>query len=127
MGCKVEWFEDYIKTSYFGIVEKSDIVSSINTYVGDHRFEDIHFQIVDYDKVEKFDFPDSEVLVFSALDKSAGRWNDTFKIAHITSRKDLIDKINIYIKEMEPSTWENKIFDSYEEAFEWCTMKKSTV
>ena len=68
----------------------------------------------------RLDLSRDEVLIISALDKSASYWNKKLQLACVADDYDTKERVISYIKLMKKSDWQINLFDNLEQAMAWC-------
>ena len=80
------------------------------------------FEWIDNNPLVSFegDITFDEIEAISTLDKSASRWNEKIKFACVVQDDHIKKTILDYIVFMDDSSWETKIFNTVDEAIDWC-------
>lgn len=120
MSYKLEWVGNNVFAEFYGEAKMSEIATCNELIYGDHRFDNMKFQFIDFLKVTKFIIKNEEFEDIILLDKSATRWNNNVKIACVTV-DELIKKLIVeYTNALKDFGWTCKQFETIEAAKNWC-------
>ncbi len=108
----------------WGKVTFKDIDAADGLLYGDARFEKMDFQIFDSTDVEEFDLSAIDLQMIGALDKSSSVWNKKMKVALVAKDPEFIQLIEEYKKVMEDTGWKIIVFDTLDEAKNWCNQNE---
>ncbi len=122
MPYSIEWINnDVIITYSGGTIKTQDVLDVNNELYGDARFDDMNYQISDFNLIDEIEVKESDILIIAALDKVSSRWNPKMKLANVTQNKLGIKMIEKYAEILVESGWDTKVFENMEDAIKWCT------
>jgi hypothetical protein len=120
MSFELDWLNDDVVIIYKDNVEFEDIAQANDIIYGSPRFDSMKYQILDCRKVENLNVSKENMQVIGTLEKSATTWNNDVKIACVTTKECIREIFREYVKFMQVTNWEFKIFDNYPDAENWC-------
>lgn len=123
MPARIEWIGNNCIIKYSGEIQYQDVIDINNQVIGDARFDDMKYAIVDYSDATSSAISDEERIIIIELIKSSMNWNKHLK-AGIIATNDYFREISERQKKMFVLTpWKIKIFSSVEEALPWAKSK----
>lgn len=123
MSYKLNWIKNDVVIIFKDDVDFEDIAQANEIIYGSPKFDNMKYQIIDFQNVSNVSISKDELDVIGTLEKSATIWNNEVKIACVTTNNYIKELFNEYAKTMQSTNWECKIFNNYSDAEEWC--KKS--
>lgn len=87
--------------SFKGVVSFHDLDRANNMIYGDARFDLMDYAVFDFRNIDRLNLSRDEVLIISALDKSASYWNKKLKLACVADDYDTKERVISYIKLMK--------------------------
>ena len=123
MSYKLKWKKNDVIIIFENDIGFEDITRANEIIYGSPKFDNMRYQIVDFQNVNNVSISKDELDVIGTLEKSATIWNNEVKIACVTTNNYIKELFSEYAKTMQSTNWECKIFDNYFAAEEWC--KKS--
>ena len=123
MAYKINWTDKGVYVTSFGVVKTEDVFEVIGVLVGDSRFDSINYLIKDFQNVTEFVLKDFDLTSISTLTTNPTKWNPNLKSCFITKDPKLQKMFLQFIEIMKFTNWETKIFDSSEDAIEWCNQE----
>lgn len=119
MSFKLNWINNNIVITFHDELNSEQLHEADNAIYGDARFDNMKYQIFDFTHVTKINLSHAEVEIISVLDKNATRWNNSVKVASVTSNNYMREMVDIYTKGMRETNWISKTFDTIEQAKKW--------
>ena len=123
MSHTIKWEANGVLVNYQDIVDIKDIVQSNYSMFNDIRLDKINYKIIDYSKVRSVNLDKQDIIVAATLNNVSATWDNTVKFAIITKNEYLLDINKIFMKNMDKSKWEGKIFSTIAEAKDWAISK----
>lgn len=123
MSFQLKWEKNDVIIIFENDIGFEDITQANQIIYGSPKFDNMRYQIVDFQNVGNVSISMDELDVIGTLERSATIWNNEVKIACVTTNNHIKELFNVYAKTMQSTNWECKIFDNFSEAEEWC--KKS--
>ena len=123
MSAKMKWLGNDVIMTLSGEINVIELSELSDQIYGDVRFDNMSFQLIDFNQVTQFNLDTDDVEEVSELERGATRWNDAVKIGCVTTDPYIIKMINMYEKLMEGTNWSTQIFDTKEAALKWCLEK----
>lgn len=119
MPYQTEWKSRGVIWTHTGQLTGNELLQSNLEIYGDHRFDDLAYQIVDLSGVEQISVAENDMRKLAHLDMAAARTNPRIRIAVVASHEAIIQIHEIYQKYAAPSPWILQQFQTREEADSW--------
>jgi hypothetical protein len=120
MACELIWEEKGVLAKHYGIVSEQEVMETNDEMYGDVRFETITYQISDYTEATNIQITPKDAKIIGTLDKTSSRWTSRkMKIVVVTKDEKFVPIVLTYFREFEGTTWECRIFETLEMAYEW--------
>ena len=84
----------------------------------------MNYQLWDFRHVNAVKWTKLDISILAALDISSSNWNKKMMIAFIATEPNIVDLYTSYVKAMKESPWSIKLFDSENNAQNWCLNRK---
>ena len=123
MSYNLNWIKNDVVITFEDDVNFEDITQANQIIYGSPKFDNMRYQIVDFQKVNHVSISEDELDVIGTLERSATIWNNEVKIACVTTNNYIKELFSEYAKAMQSTNWQCEIFDNYSDAEKWC--KKS--
>ncbi len=120
MSFNLNWIEDDVVIIFEDDVDFEDITQANEIIYGSQKFDNMEYQILDFQNVTKVNISKDELEVIGTLEKSATVWNDEVRIACVTKEDYIREIFREYAKTMKDTHWECELFDSFSDAEKWC-------
>jgi len=122
MSYKIEWIGNNAHVFFEGDIDFDELNKANGELYGDARFDLMDYAIFDLINAREFNITEHEMLMISALDKSASRWNEKLKLACISEDKNekVKQMLEHYVHLMKDNKWTIKLFSNLSEAVKWC-------
>jgi len=120
MSFQIEWHRNDVYVRFYGDLTLQDFRQVNGLIYGDMRFDDMIYQIADFIDVLSISLTVDEVKVVSTLEVSATRWNESVKVAHVSTNILLQNLIKAYEKGMQGTNWSCRLFENLDDAKTWC-------
>ena len=121
MSHELSWTGNEVIISFAGVVDFHEITEVDDLIYGDPRFEKQIYQIWDFRRVDSFKISPVEARVIGGIDKDSSVWNNDIKLAAVSEDQHIIDMTMEYKEEMKDTNWQIRMFDTFEDAYDWCT------
>ncbi len=120
MGVDVKWngFNPHLLLE--GVISYFELNNSNNFLIGHSNFDNMTYQLWDLRQIEDFNLTIQEMKVIGTLDKSAGEWNRSIKVALVVADKKTKDLCKYYASLMTGTKWSIQIFEDFDTADIWC-------
>lgn len=115
-----EWIDSNFIVTFYGDISFIDIMNANGIMYGDRRFDELKYQIFDYSMITSINLNNNVPEIISKLDTAAIVWNHHVKVATVTKDDYLREKIDLYNKYLESTSWIPKTFDNIHDAIQWC-------
>ncbi len=119
------WENNDAIVAFEGQISLDDIIDANNIIIGDSRFDKMKYQLFDYSNIESLDVDNDFSKIIAALDSRASIWNNSVKVAIVTTDDDFRDMIIEYDKHMNSTAWKTKTFENKDEALKWCRINNA--
>ncbi len=120
MAHEIFWEEKGILIKFSGIVTQEEVHKIKDTIYRNGKYDTIKYQISDYSNVAEIILTTFDANILGILGRQSTRWNRwRVRNAIVTRDAQFIPIVNSYLKEMESTDWENRIFETLEKAYEW--------
>lgn len=120
MCFQIEWIKNNVYVKFYGTLTPEDFHQANGLIYGDDRFDNMIYQIADFTDALSINLTLDKVKVISVLEKSATRWNESVKVAHVTTDTELKNRVHSYEKEMQKTNWSCRLFENLDNAITWC-------
>jgi len=120
MSFQIVWDKNNANVNFYGTLTIKDFLEANGLIYGNHRFDNMEYQIADFTDVQKIELSDEDVIIISTLELSAVQWNRHVKVAHVTKNQILKDLVHVYETKMKETNWSCKLFENLTDAKEWC-------
>lgn len=127
MAYKINWTDNGVYITSFGSVKIGDVIEVVGILIADSRFDSLVYIIKDFQNVSDFVMVEHDLKSIYSLTKIPTRWNSDIKSCFITRNNELKKMFLKFIELMKLTKWEMKVFDSNEDAIEWCNQEQNIV
>lgn len=125
MAYQENWKEKGLYRVFSGKIACSEIQSANIALHANSRFYEIDFVINDFSQVSEFEASLMDVKSCIAIDNAASKSKHALKVAIVAKIESLLTCAHLYVFKMEDSTFDCKIFNEIEEAYEWLCVQAS--
>lgn len=105
MSFQFEWDKNDVYVRFYRELTFLDFRQVNDLFYGDPRFDDMRYPIADLTDVMSINLTEHEVKIISTLEKSATHWNNSVKVAHVTTDNYMQKLVHAYEAEMQGSNW----------------------
>ena len=122
MPYKIEWKDDHSKVFFSGELTFEELRQAGDSYYGDERLDAISYLIADFRDADVSQISFKQANKIASLDSISVRRNPKVKMAFVVqddAQKQLCEHYIEYSKQFQ-SSWLYKIFNSFDEARNWC-------
>lgn len=123
MTFNIKWGKKVVHVKFRGIVTAQDLIDANNYLISNSEFENIHNQIFDFMDIADFSITKNDIEIVATMDKAQSEWNKIMKVAIVTVDNEVSEITQYYIKLMEGTDWNTRIFNDPIEAQEWILSK----
>ena len=119
------WYERGTCTTFSGKTTIEEVNEVNNKHYGDARFDKIRYQLYDFTDADLSAVTLDDTKYPAAFDTAATSYKPRFKAAMVVTDelgKSLCQAYIDYAKHLN-NTWEMAVFESYNEAIQWCEAK----
>lgn len=119
MAYTIRWVNNGVFVELKGRISSSDLGHINNRLYADERYDHLHFQVLDLTQAE-VNLTKEELIEISALDAAAARWNNSLRLAMLSTNEHLRSLINTYYAHQLANT-HRKVgtFANHDEAMAW--------
>ena len=121
MPYSTPWEESGVLWTFRGKVTGEEMLKANQEIYDDPRFQHLTYQIVDLTGVEFFDVTEDDMALIAVNDRVAARSKPGVRVAVAAADELIKDLSAFYDAVMVGSPWQQRIFDSMNEAREWLT------
>ncbi len=120
MAHQILWEESGILVKFSGNVTQEEAQTVNDRLYSDSRYDLIKYQIGDYSDVTDLLITQFEAKVIGTLEKQSTHWcRNMVRNVVVTQNDKYIPIAMAYFKELEGTNWENRLFETLEQAYEW--------
>lgn len=119
MPYEISWKDKGIIWTFYGVVTAVETRQASLDILGDPRFVDLHYQIVDISTVEQFNLTSEDMDEAGALDEAATLSNLRIIVAVVAASDDAMKIAKMYKSAMRQAKWPVEIFRTMDDATEW--------
>ncbi len=119
MPYEISWKDKGIIWTFYGVVTAGETRQASLDILGDPRFVDLHYQIVDISTVEQFNLTSEDMDEAGALDEAATLSNLRIIVAVVAASDDAMKIAKMYKSAMRQAKWPVEIFRTMDDATEW--------
>lgn len=119
MAYEISWQKRGIIWTFYGVVTAGDTRQASLDILGDPRFVDLRYQIVDISNVEHFKLSSDDMDEAGALDEAATLSNLRIIVAVVAASDDAVKIAKMYQSAMRQAKWPVEIFRTMDDAREW--------
>ena len=105
MPYNIEWKNRIVVFDYSGIVTSQDILRSNQEAYGDMRFDQIHWEVVLFDSVERIEFLEKDVKKIAYLDMAAYRTNPNITVVFVGDSEIVRELFELYESIVQDRSW----------------------
>jgi len=117
------WEKEGLCRVYSGEITCSEILNSNIALHANARFYEINYVINDFSQATGFEASLMELKECIAIDNAASKSKSALKVAIVAQIEHLLTCAHFYTLKMEESSFDCKIFDQTEEAYNWLCVK----
>ncbi|EDY83825.1 hypothetical protein VDG1235_3452 [Verrucomicrobiia bacterium DG1235] len=121
MPYRISWKPHYVIFQYYGCVTSEDIIESNKQVYGDPRFDDLRWELVNFDQTESVAFRPQDIRLIAFMDKAAAHSNPHITIAFVGKTEVLDEAVKAYDSAGAHPSWQTVHFDSEDEAIKYIT------
>jgi len=118
-----KWKDNGLDRVFSSTTSGKEILESNLDLHGDKRFETIKYIINDFSNIIDFNVTDHDINIIATIDNVSAASKDKLKISIVATNKELIKWIHLYLEKMEGSPYECQIFNHYDDALQWVSLK----
>lgn len=123
MAYQENWGEKGLCRVFSGDIACSEILHANISLHADSRFYELNYLINDFTQVSGFEASLMDVKSCIAIDNAASKSKSALKVAFVAQIESLQTCAHLYALKMETSSFECRIFDQIEEAYNWLCVK----
>ncbi len=114
------WEDKGVYQRYSGEVTPDDRLNANNEVLGNKRFDNLKYWLVDSLNMERYMLTSSDAVVAAAHDIGASRYNDHILMVFVATDSKHRENIHHYMKVLESgANWQVRLFDDLDSAREW--------
>jgi hypothetical protein len=116
----IEWHRDHLVATFRDRVGVRDILRASEAWMGDPRFDDISFLIVDFRTVTDAVYTERDFLRVAKYSGVGEQWRRgrPLRVAFVVPNADMEQVVRRYISVAEDN-WERQVFASTDAAIAW--------
>jgi hypothetical protein len=120
MPYETRWSETGVEWRYSGHVTAAETRLADAEFYGDRRADYATYQFIDLRDVTRLDFPPNEQKLTAAFDGAASMSSPSVRVAFLVPDGRFDDALNIYLENINRTTWSARIFTDAGAARAWC-------
>lgn len=123
MPYETVWEGAGVYQRYTGKLTRSDREFARNEVMGDVRFDNLKYWIVDSQSIDEYLLEERDAVIAAAHDIGAQRYNQAMLMVFVTTNSDHRRNILKYMEVLRNQcSWKAKLFNDMESARHWISM-----
>ena len=116
MPYSISWKAQGFVLHFFKEITKTDVLEAIGELVGNSMYDSCKYRMFDFSKATDFIYTFGDLKMVTTFAKQAERWNRDSITLFISSKKQLLKHIDLYVNERKSMGMNIKLVNSLEEA-----------
>jgi len=124
MHCKQVWKDGGAVWKLTGNLKYDDLMRLILARNAHCRFRKAEYMIHDFLGVTGIELSEDELGTIADHDKESMGLAPNLRMAFVVTKESYIKRIEQFIEKMKGSSWQIKIFESFDAAYEWAVRER---
>lgn len=124
MHCRQIWKDGGGVWKYSGTLKFDGIMRLLLKRNSHYQFRKAEYLIQDLERVTSIELSEAELETLVEYDHDSMGLAPNLKVAFITSQESYRELIENHIDKMRESSWQLKVFDQFDVAYEWAVRER---